>query len=260
MNGTSELKAENIVATRSAAFLYERRIVKGASLTIRGGERVAAVAPYGAGKTTLLAALAGLLPISSGSLTLDGTPYAAPTGDVALIPSTPSSFPWMNARENVEFALKATGVESEAREAKADEALKIVGLEGYETHTPDNASVGFRFRIALARAVAVDPKFLLLDEPFRDASDRLRAELLDALDAAATTTGAGVLLATSNFSTASAFADRVALLAPTPTRVLAEIDGKREGESDKDALRRVRDEAEVQLLEAVGEEHFHFSL
>ncbi|MBD3410919.1 MAG: ATP-binding cassette domain-containing protein, partial [Ignavibacteriales bacterium] len=165
MNGTSELKAENIVATRSAAFLYERRIVKGASLTIRGGERVAAVAPYGAGKTTLLAALAGLLPISSGSLTLDGTPYAAPTGDVALIPSTPSSFPWMNARENVEFALKATGVESEAREAKADEALKIVGLEGYEFHTPDNASVGFRFRIALARAVAVDPKFILLDEP-----------------------------------------------------------------------------------------------
>jgi ABC-type taurine transport system ATPase subunit len=112
----------------------------------------------------------------------------------------------------------------------------------------------------LARAVAVDSKFVLIDEPFRDASDRLRAELIASLDEAAKKTGAGVLLATSNFATAAAFAERVALLAPAPTRVLAEIDGKRADESDKDALRRIRDEAEAKLRDAVGEEHFHFSL
>ena len=190
-------------------------------LAASAGEVVAVLGPNGAGKSTLLRCLAGLLPIDSGEIRLDGVMLDAPATDAFVPPERrPVSvmfqdyllFPHLSALENVAFGLRATGARAGAARASAREWLGVVGLGDRAAARPGELSGGQAQRVALARALATRPRLLLLDEPLAalDATTRaaLRRDLRTHLDAVA-----GVrLLVTHDPVDAYALADRVVVL------------------------------------------------
>src|SRR5215470_18631738 len=157
--------------------------VDGVTLDVHDGEFLSIVGPSGCGKTTFLNAVDGLLPISSGSLTIDGSPVAGPGRDRAMVFQQPSLLPWRTVLGNVVYGLEMQGRTSKSqRVARASDLIQLVGLGGFENAFPTELSGGMQQRVNLARALATDPDMLLLDEPFAalDAQTRefMQRELL----------------------------------------------------------------------------------
>jgi NitT/TauT family transport system ATP-binding protein len=194
--------------------------VDGASLDVRSGEFVSLVGPSGCGKTTLLNAVDGLIPISSGTLTLDGRPITKPGEDRAMVFQQPSLLPWRTVLGNVVYGLELQGGLSrgEAKE-RALGLVKLVGLSGFEQSYPSELSGGMQQRVNLARALAIDPQILLLDEPFAalDAQTRefMQLELLRVWAATRKT----MLFVTHDIKEAVYLADRVIVFTARPGRV-----------------------------------------
>ena len=157
--------------------------VKSATLEVEPGEFVAIVGPSGCGKTTLLNAIDGLLPVSGGSLTLNGRPITKPGHDRAMVFQQASLLPWRTVLANVTYGLEIQGrmSKSDALE-RGRQFIELVGLKGFEHAFPGELSGGMQQRVNLARALATDPEMLLLDEPFAalDAQTRefMQLELL----------------------------------------------------------------------------------
>ena len=203
----------------------DRRIdaVASTTLTIPTGQVAAIVGPSGSGKSTLLRLISGLLPADTGSVTLNGTPVTGPDERVGLVFQEPRLLPWRTAIDNVAYPLELRGEPKPARLARARELLALVGLRGFESARPTQLSGGMAQRVAMARALALDPPVLLLDEPFGalDAltRDRLDAELLGLWERIGTT----IVLVTHSISEAVFLADRVLVLSARPGRVVADI-------------------------------------
>src|SRR5262245_49932691 len=140
--------------------------VQGLTFDIDEGEFVAIVGPSGCGKTTFLSAVAGLVPVHSGTLALDGRQLKGPGKDRSLVFQHASLFPWRTVQRNIEFGLEAHGRLDAAGRAKCADLVKLVGLEGRGTKYPRELSGGMMQRVNLARALATDPELILLDEPF----------------------------------------------------------------------------------------------
>jgi NitT/TauT family transport system ATP-binding protein len=194
--------------------------VDGASLDVRSGEFVSLVGPSGCGKTTLLNAVDGLIPISSGTLTLDGRSITKPGEDRAMVFQQPSLLPWRTVLGNVVYGLELQGglPRGEAKE-RALGLVKLVGLSGFEQSYPSELSGGMQQRVNLARALAIDPQILLLDEPFAalDAQTRefMQLELLRVWAATRKT----MLFVTHDIKEAVYLADRVIVFTARPGRV-----------------------------------------
>jgi molybdate transport system ATP-binding protein len=158
-----------------ARVVVERdRFTLDAAVSVGDGETLAVLGPNGAGKTTLLRALAGLVPITKGAISLDGTVLDDPARDVFVAPERRPVgfvfqdyllFPNMSVIENVAFGLRARGTERDAARTRATELLEWVGLSEHAEKKPGGISGGQAQRVALARAMAVSPRLLLLDEP-----------------------------------------------------------------------------------------------
>ncbi|MFJ9543269.1 ABC transporter ATP-binding protein [Streptomyces sp. NPDC101225] len=193
------------------------------NLSLDKGEFVAIVGPSGCGKTTLLRCLCGLLKPDSGTLSYDGQPVNGVPDDVAVVfqEYNRSLFPWLSVRRNVEFGLH--GLSKAERRARAEEALTRVHLADVLEHYPWQLSGGMQQRVAIARAIATHPALLLMDEPFAsvDAQTRIRLETMTASISAEL--GLATLLITHDIDEAVFLADRVIVLSPRPSRVLAEI-------------------------------------
>jgi len=190
------------------------------SLEVKPGRFVVLVGPSGCGKSTLLMMMAGLRQQTSGTILINDAPIPEPDPNrVGVVFQEASLFPWLTAEENVEFPLALRGVAKSERRAKAEDALKLVGLEGFERHYPSELSGGMQQRVNLARATAADPLVLLMDEPFAalDAQTRelMQAELLKIWAAAHKT----VLFITHQINEAVYLADRVAVMSGRPGRV-----------------------------------------
>jgi len=195
----------------SAATGGSLQIISGLTLSLRNGEVGALVGPSGCGKTTLLRIIAGL------DRNFEGSVQLPDHGRLGFVFQEPRLLPWRTLEQNVRLAAP------EVTDATLDALFGALGLASHRHHYPGELSLGLARRVALARAFAVDPDLLLLDEPFVSLDDalalRLRDELIDLVNRRPVTT----LLVTHNLDEAIALADRVFLLTASPARVVAEI-------------------------------------
>ena len=183
------------------------------------GEFLSIVGPSGCGKSTLLRLIAGLIPLTDGSIVLNGREVTEPRQDVALMFQRPTLLPWRTALQNALLPPKLGGKQDGAAERQAYELLDLVGLTGFEHTYPRHLSGGMQQRVALARLLMVGVDILLLDEPFAAVDqltrERLNIELLRVHER----TNATALLVTHNITEAILLADRVIVMTPRPGRI-----------------------------------------
>lgn len=189
------------------------------NLEIQSGEFVAFVGPSGCGKTTMLRIIQGLDNASSGQIIIDGKAVTGPGHDRGFVFQQYGLLPWLTAGQNLAFALQAKGMAASARGGAIDRALELVGLKGFADHYPHQLSGGMQQRVGIARALAVEPDMLLMDEPFGalDALTRevLQNEMLQLTERMRKT----VLFVTHSVDEAVCLADRVVVMSPRPGRV-----------------------------------------
>ena len=194
--------------------------VSDVSLSVEDGEFLAIVGPSGCGKTTVMNIIAGLLPYEEGVVSIDGKRVDGPGVDRAVVFQHASLLPWRTIAGNVRYGMEMQRRFDEATmRQRADHFVKLVGLSGFEKHFPNELSGGMQQRVNLARALAADPKVLLMDEPFAalDAQTRefMQAELLKIWSESRKT----VVFITHQINEAVYLADRVAVMSARPGRL-----------------------------------------
>ncbi|ROO85773.1 NitT/TauT family transport system ATP-binding protein [Actinocorallia herbida] len=193
-------------------------------LDIADGEFVTVVGPSGCGKSTLMNVAAGLLEPSGGEVLVDGGRVRGPSPQRGVIFQQYALFPWMSVRENVEFGLKIARMGKAERRARAERFIELVGLTDFADALPKTLSGGMKQRCAIARAYAVDPAVLLMDEPFGALDALTRVRLQDSLLDAWTRERRTVLFITHDVDEAVYLANRVIVMAARPGRVHRIID------------------------------------
>ena len=196
------------------------------NITIRTGEMVALLGRSGSGKSTLLRIVAGLLSPTAGEVLWRGKQLTGPADGVAMVFQSFALFPWLTVRQNVELGLEALGVPRAERENRAEAAIDLIGLGGYEGAYPKELSGGMRQRVGLARALVVHPDLLLMDEPFSSldvlTAETLRTDLID-LWSEGKLPLKSVLMVTHNIEEAVLMCDRILIFASNPGRVANEL-------------------------------------
>lgn len=215
------------------------------NIRVREGEFVSLVGPSGCGKTTLLRVISALIPATSGKILVEGQEVAGGDGklEVGFVFQGASLLPWRTSLKNVTLGLEAKGLKAKECVEKARHFLNLVGLSGFEDYYPHQLSGGMQQRVNLARALAVDPKVLLMDEPFAslDAQTRsfMQLELLKIWQRAKKT----VIFVTHMISEAILLADRVLVLSCRPGRIRSEF------EVDIDRPRNIESKANPRFIE-----------
>jgi len=196
----------------------------GIDLTIEPGQIVALIGPNGSGKSTLLRVLAGLLRPDRGEATIDGDPITGPDPRIGLVFQEPRLLPWRTAERNIAYPLELAGWPPARRNDRVAELLDLVDLRTVAGLVPDRLSGGMRQRAALARSLALEPRVLLLDEPFSALDEltreRLNVELLELW----ARTSATIVVVTHSVQEAIFLADRVVVLSERPGRIVADIE------------------------------------
>ena len=221
------------------------RVLEGVDLTVRPGEVVALLGQSGCGKSTLLRILAGLLQPTRGAVFSHGRPLAGLHPEVAFVFQGFALLPWLTVTGNVQAVLRVAGVAAAEARERAGRAIRAVGLKGFEDAYPRELSGGMKQRVGMARALAVDPRVLFLDEPFSQVdaltAESLRAEVLGLWSARGGALSS-ILLVTHDIQEAAAMADRIVVLATNPGRVRAVVE---------DHLLRPRDYRSARVRELV---------
>ena len=189
------------------------------NLEIAEGEFICLVGPSGCGKSTLINLIAGLEMPTSGRVLVDGVPVAGPGTDRVVVFQEAALFPWLNVQQNVEFGLKMAGMPAEKRKERSAEYLRMVHLSRFVDAYPHQLSGGMKQRVAIARSLAMDPKILLMDEPFAalDAQTRqlLHQELLEIWQQTRKT----IFFVTHNVREATVLGDKVLTISARPGRL-----------------------------------------
>ncbi|MDB5569859.1 MAG: transporter ATP-binding protein [Hyphomicrobiales bacterium] len=200
-----------------------RKVLDSVSLDIADNEFVCIVGASGCGKTTFIRCIGGLIPAEEGQVRIAGRAVSAPGSDRGFVFQHDSLFPWRTVRDNIVFGLEVRGESAASTRPLADALIKLVGLSGFADHYPSELSGGMRQRVNLARALAIDPDVLLMDEPFAalDAQTReiMQRELLKIWTERRKT----VLFITHQIDEAVYLADRVLVFSSRPGRLAADI-------------------------------------
>lgn len=226
MNGESPLlrlmNVSQIYGTGQKSF----KAVSLVNLTVTEGEFVALLGPSGCGKSTLLRIITGLQKPSEGRVLYRGEPLSGVNPLASIVFQTFALFPWLTVLENVEVPLKARGIPSKMRTARALDLLDRVGLDGFETAYPRELSGGMRQKVGFARAMAIEPELLCLDEPFSAldvlSAEALRGELLELWTSGNIPTRA-LLMVTHSIEEAVYMADRIVIMEKDPGRVVKDL-------------------------------------
>ncbi len=201
-------------------------VLEDVELKLREGEIVALLGRSGSGKSTLLRIVSGLLKPTAGDVLWRGTKLTGPADGVAMVFQSFALFPWLTVQGNVELGLEARGVSRMEREKRAEQAIDLIGLGGFESAYPKELSGGMRQRVGLARALVVHPELLLMDEPFSAldvlTAETLRTDLID-LWVDGKLPVKSVLMVTHNIEEAVLMCDRILVFSSNPGRVASEL-------------------------------------
>jgi NitT/TauT family transport system ATP-binding protein len=189
------------------------------NLRIEEGEFVCLLGPSGCGKSTLLKIIAGLIPATSGRITINGKPVSGPGPERAVVFQDYALFPWMTVRDNVEFGLEARKLPLAERREVSKRLLKVVGLSDFAERFPHQLSGGMKQRVSIARALAVDPSLLLMDEPFGALDAQTRQLLQDELLRIWREYRKTVVFVTHSIEEAIYLSDRIVVMTARPGRV-----------------------------------------
>jgi NitT/TauT family transport system ATP-binding protein len=202
------------------------QVIAPTDLSVEAGSVLALLGPSGSGKSTLLRILSGLTAPTGGQVLWHGKPVTKCAPNVAIVFQSFALFPWLTVVENVEAPLLARGEEHSERHRRAVQALDVVGLKGFETAYPKELSGGMKQRVGFARALAVEPEILFMDEPFSAldvlTAENLRNELLELWLAKKIPTRS-IFIVTHNIEEAVLLADRIVVLGRNPARIRADF-------------------------------------
>ena len=200
-------------------------VLGGIDLDMREGEFVAILGFSGAGKTTLINSIAGLVEPDSGTMTLRGKAIDGPDRERGLVFQSYSLFPWLSVEQNVALAVEAVHKDrsKQVRKALVQQKVALVGLAHAMDRKPAQLSGGMRQRVAVARALAMEPEILLLDEPLSALDALTRAKLQDEIERIRKEEGRTILLVTNDVDEALLLADRIAVLTPAPSATIGKI-------------------------------------
>jgi NitT/TauT family transport system ATP-binding protein len=219
VNGAAHIIIDRVSHTYRPARGRPVLALDGISLSVRDREFLALLGPSGCGKSTLLYLVGGFLPVEEGSITVDGRPVAGPGPDRGIVFQHFALFPWKTVMQNVLYGLEKQGLPREERLRRAQEHIDLVGLSGFEDSYPSQLSGGMKQRAAIARTLAIDPRVLLMDEPFGalDAQTRslMQGELLRIWQRSRKT----VIFVTHDVHEAVFLAERIAVMSARPGHV-----------------------------------------
>lgn len=187
---------------------FKNKLFQNISFKIEKSSITTLLAPTGSGKTSFLKIISGLDKPTAGETVNENS-------NIVFIPSEPSSFPWMTVEENIHFVLK--------EKSDVKKIIKLVGLEGYENHIPNNKSLGFRFRISLARALVSKPSLIVLDEPFTQMDVQTKSEIYELVRKINNSEKQTILLGTTNITEAIYLSDKIVLMKKNPGEIIEEI-------------------------------------
>ncbi|MFN4310496.1 MAG: ABC transporter ATP-binding protein [Ferrovibrio sp.] len=199
------------------------RALEPTSISVADNDFITILGPSGCGKSTLLRIVAGLDQPTTGQVLLDGQPVREPGPDRGMVFQSYTLFPWLTVRENICFGLREKGVAEKEQADIAARFIDQVGLKGFENHYPKQLSGGMQQRTALARALANDPKILLLDEPFGALDNQTRALMQELLLGIWEKARKTVLFVTHDIDEAIFMANRVLVMTARPGRVKCDI-------------------------------------
>ena len=211
------------VERASKRFANGVQVLDGLDLDVREGETLCILGPSGCGKTTLLRALHGLLPLDAGRILVGGEVVRRPRRDVAMVFQHFGLFPWKTVVSNVAYGVELAGFPVPERLLRVERYLDLVGLRGFERAYPYQLSGGMRQRVGLARALALEPRLLLMDEPFGALDAQTRETMQEELTRLWERTGKTIVFVTHDIDEAVYLGDRVIVLTARPARVRAEI-------------------------------------
>lgn len=189
------------------------------SLEIEEGEFVSFLGPSGCGKTTLLSIIAGLIKPTEGVARLENMPVEKAVNKIGYMLQQDYLFPWKTIKENILIGLKLTKTLTPGKRQNALQLLQQMGLSGFESQYPKQLSGGMRQRVALVRTLAVEPKLLMLDEPFSALDHQTKLRLEDLVQTTLKSFGKTAILVTHDIGEAIAMSDRIFLLSPRPGRL-----------------------------------------
>ncbi len=203
-----------------------RSVLEGVDFTLNEGEIVALLGQSGSGKSTMLRIMAGLIAADHGQVLYRGLPLYGPANAISMVFQSFALFPWLTVQKNVELGLEAKGMAANDRARRAEAAIELIGLSGFEGALPRELSGGMRQRVGIARALVLEPEVLLMDEAFSAldvlTGERLRDEILELWQTRQLPTKA-VLVVSHNIEEAVMMADRVLIFASDPGRVRNEL-------------------------------------
>ena len=213
------------IAVSQLAHRYQNiEALKNIDIDIHAGQFVCLLGPSGCGKSTLLYTLAGHFAPSGGHIAIDGKTVVGPSPERLLMFQEPALFPWLTVKQNLTFALRAKGLSRRECERLAHEYIALVHLEGFADALPHQLSGGMRMRVSLARALAMDPSVLLMDEPFAPLDAQTRGHMHQLLQSIWMKTRKTVVFVTHNVREALVLGDRVVVMANRPGRILRDLE------------------------------------
>lgn len=233
------MSKDNAVTVKNVFKNYgETEALRDLSLDFPRGELTSLLGPSGCGKTTLLKIIAGLLPATSGEVIVNGQIVKEPGPDRAFVFQDFALLPWASVIRNVGFGLELRGVAKSERESIAAKYIGDVGLKGFENSFPHELSGGMRQRVGLARALSVDSKVLLMDEPFSAVDEQTRRKFQEDLLNLVKNENKTFIFVTHSIEEAVYVSDQIALLLPRPSRVSEIIRPTSFKNKDVDSIRR----------------------